>query len=106
MRTSLAACLPDYGMAPETTGDRMTNVTGGKAIFEKSVIEKILGIPFNEDNYVRLLKSGEETFHAIFESAADAKEIICIEFYIFKDDDTGRKFAELLKEKAQKGIKV
>jgi len=84
----------------------MTNVTGGKAIFEKSVIEKILGIPFTEDNYVRLLKSGEETFHAIFDSVADAKEIICIEFYIFKDDDTGRKLAELLKEKAKKGIKV
>lgn len=92
--------------APEATRARMTNIAGGKVIFEKSVIEKILGIPFTEDNYVRLLKSGEETFQAIFDSAADAKEIICIEFYIFNDDDTGRKFAKLLKEKAQRGIKV
>ncbi len=74
--------------------------------FEKSAIEEVLGIPFTEDNYVRLLESGQETFQTILDSVSTAQDIICIEFYIFKDDDTGKKLAGLLKEKARQGVKV
>ncbi len=74
--------------------------------FEKSAIEEVLGIPFTEDNYVRLLESGQETFQTILDSVSTAQDIICIEFYIFKDDDTGKKLAGLLKKKAGQGVKV
>lgn len=74
--------------------------------FEKSTIEKILGTPFTLNNYVRLLPSGEETFQTILDSLSSACKIICIEFYIFKDDETGKKTAELLKKKAQEGVAV
>ncbi|MBI4697351.1 MAG: cardiolipin synthase B [Nitrospirae bacterium] len=73
---------------------------------EKAAIENILGVPFTEKNHVRLLKSGKEIFQAIFDSVANAKEIICIEFYIFKNDATGNKMADLLKEKAGLGVNV
>jgi cardiolipin synthase len=72
----------------------------------KSAIEKILGAPFIENNKVQLLKSGRETFQTILDLVSTAKEIICIEFYIFKDDDTGKKLACLLKEKAMEGVRV
>lgn len=74
--------------------------------YNKSDIEKILGHPFVENNYVRLLKSGKEIFETIFDSITNAKHIICIEFYIFKNDDTGKRLSEILKEKARQGIKV
>jgi cardiolipin synthase len=74
--------------------------------FSQTRIEEILGIPFTADNYVRLLKSGAETFQTIFDSVSTARHSICIEFYIFKDDDTGRRLADLLKEKSRHGVKV
>ncbi len=76
------------------------------ASFEKSSIEEILGIPFIENNHVRLLRSGQEIFQAIFDSVTNAQHIIGIEFYIFKNDDTGKKLAELLKEKVKQGVQV
>lgn len=73
---------------------------------ERSSIEEILGISFTEENHVRLLRSGKEIFEAIFNSVKDARQIICIEFYIFKNDDTGRRLAELLKDKVRQGVQV
>ncbi len=81
-----------------------TNFT--KPPFEKSAIEQILALPFTEDNHVRLLDNGNETFQAILDAISAAKNIICIEFYIFKDDTTGRKIAALLKEKARQGVSI
>ena len=75
-------------------------------IFQKSEIEDILDIPFNDNNRVKLLKSGRETFQTIFDSVASAKKIICVEFYIFSDDYTGKKLADLLKMKSEQGVKV
>jgi cardiolipin synthase len=72
----------------------------------KSAIENILGLPFIENNKVQLLKSGHETFQTILDLVSTAQKIICIEFYIFKDDDTGKKLAGLLKEKAREGVSV
>ncbi|GBD95562.1 MAG TPA: cardiolipin synthase B [Nitrospirae bacterium] len=76
------------------------------SIFEKSIIENILGIHFTDNNKVKLLESGRETFQKILDSVSSAREIICIEFYIFKDDDTGKKLADLLKVKAKQGVRV
>jgi cardiolipin synthase len=80
-------------------------VTENPAI-NKSRIERILGIFFSANNKVRLLQSGRETFQAILDSVATAKRFICIEFYIFKDDTTGRELASLLKKKSSEGVKV
>ena len=35
-----------------------------------------------------------------------AKELICLEFYIFRNDETGNELAEILKQKASEGVKV
>ncbi len=73
---------------------------------EKYAIEKIIGSRFTDNNKVQLLVSGRETFQKILDSVASAHEIICIEFYIFKDDYTGKKLAELLKKKAGQGVRI
>ncbi len=72
----------------------------------KAPIESILGLPFSFNNFVKPLESGQITFQAILKAVSDARSIICIEFYMFKDDESGRKLAEILKSKAQQGVKI
>lgn len=74
--------------------------------FDKSSIGHLLGTPFTENNQVELLESGPKAFESILYRISKATKVICIEFYIFKDDETGRKLAELLKEKFKEGVQV
>jgi cardiolipin synthase len=75
-------------------------------VFDRSSIEKISGTQFTEGNRVQLLYKGRDSFHAIFESARNAKKLICLQFYIFRNDETGTDLADLLKKKAREGIQV
>lgn len=74
--------------------------------FDKKSIGNLLGTPFTENNNVALLENGAKVFESILYRISKANIIICIEFYIFKDDEIGRKLAELLKKKAKEGVKV
>jgi cardiolipin synthase A/B len=74
--------------------------------FTRERIQKIYGIPFTEGNRVTLLWKYKESFHKIFESLEKARELICLEFYIFRNDETGNELAEILKQKASEGVEV
>jgi cardiolipin synthase len=54
---------------------------------------------------LQLFKDGE-ALHAAYEAIKHAKKRICLEVYIFADDETGRAFADLLCEKARQGVRV
>jgi cardiolipin synthase len=71
-----------------------------------SGIEELIGTSFCNNNHVQLLESGRETFRKIIGCISDARNFICAEFYIFRDDDTGRALADKLKEKSRQGIQV
>lgn len=74
--------------------------------FDRPSIEKISGCNFIDGNIVRLLYKSRESFDAIFNSAEEAKKFICLQFYIFRNDDTGLELAEILKKKSKEGVKV
>lgn len=74
--------------------------------FDKNILEQIAGIGFTDGNRAKLLYKGRDAFDAIFNNVRDAKEYVCIEFYIFRDDETGIEFANLLKQKAKEGVKI
>jgi len=76
------------------------------ASFMREVIEEVLGIPFTDGNTVTLLWKGKESFHTIFDFVQKAKELICLEFYIFRNDETGNELAGILQEKASEGVKI
>lgn len=61
----------------------------------------VYGIPFTEGNKITLLWKNNELFHNIFEIIGKAKELICLEFYIFRNDETGNELAEILKQKRE-----
>lgn len=64
------------------------------------------GMPFTRGNSLKLLIDGEETFDAIFSAIRAAKQYVCVNFYIVKNDRIGIKFQKLLIEKARQGVKV
>jgi len=74
--------------------------------FIKSEIERLYDAAFADGNNVRLMWKSRELFTAIFDSIAKAKQSICLEFYIFRNDETGAELAELLKKKAAQGIAI
>jgi cardiolipin synthase A/B len=74
--------------------------------FTRNAIQNIDGIPFADGNRVTLLWKSKELFHTIFDFVKNAKELICLEFYIFRNDETGSELAEILKQKASEGVKV
>jgi len=74
--------------------------------FQISAIEKIYGGNFTGGNSIQLLWKNGELFKAIFDSVAAAKKFVGLEFYIFRNDETGLELAELLKKKASEGIRI
>lgn len=74
--------------------------------FDRLSIEKISGCNFTKGNRVKLLYKGRDSFDAIFNGAVEARNLICLQFYIFRNDETGLELAEILKKKAKEGIKV
>jgi cardiolipin synthase len=74
--------------------------------FTAAEIESIYGGSFIGGNRVELLYRGREAFNRIFGAIGQAREIVCLEFYIFRNDETGEELAGLLKRKASEGVKV
>ncbi len=56
--------------------------------FQKS-LERFGQGSFMPHNSVRILKDGGSTFKEVFRAVWEAKRLICLEFYIFRDDRTG-----------------
>jgi cardiolipin synthase len=69
-------------------------------------IERIFGRKFSRATRVQLLWKGKDSFKTIFDAVADAEEVICLQFYIFKNDGTGADLSNLLKERSRSGVKV
>jgi cardiolipin synthase len=57
-------------------------------------------------NRFDLLVDGEATFSAMLQQIGGARQFILIQFYIFRDDDIGRRFQAALIERARAGVKV
>lgn len=74
--------------------------------FSEKNLQKIFGGQFSGCNHVTLLWKSGESFRSIFEAVKKAKELICLEFYIFRNDETGTELAEILRQKVSEGVKV
>lgn len=62
-------------------------------------------VRLTDGSMVQLYKDGE-ALHAAYEAIKSAKRRVCLESYIFADDETGRAFADLLSAKAREGVNV
>jgi len=62
--------------------------------------------PLYEDNDVRLLVDGPETYAAMLVAIRSAQHDISLETYIFNEDEVGTQFAAALMERAAAGVAV
>lgn len=69
-------------------------------------IERIFRGRFSIASNVKLLWQGIDSFKTIFDSVMEAREQICLAFYIFRNDETGKMLSEILKEKSREGVKI
>lgn len=73
---------------------------------EKLVLERLADFPYTHSNSIRLLVNGEATFDATYEMISAATQYVLFQTYIFREDGVGKRFAELLKRKAQEGVAI
>ncbi len=69
-------------------------------------MESVSQSPLTKGNKVTLLVDGPATYAAMFKAIENARVNINLESYIFEDDETGRKFADLLLQKQAAGVQV
>lgn len=74
--------------------------------FRAVSIEKIYECKFSTAANIQLLYKGRESFQTIFGAIKSAKKLICLEFYIFRNDGTGIELAGILKEKSRQGVNI
>ena len=71
-----------------------------------AVVESVTESPLTKGNKVTLLVDGQAAYAAMFKAIQDAKDHINFETFIIEDDETGRKFADLLLQKQAEGVQV
>jgi len=88
--------------------DRLKRAGNPTDILERhtAVVESITESPLTKGNKVTLLANGPDTYAAMFAAIKKARNHINLESYIIEDDETGRKFAELLLQKRAEGVQV
>jgi cardiolipin synthase A/B len=58
------------------------------------------------DNSIDIYTDGKEKFDALFEDIKNSEDFIHLQYYIFNNDQLGKKLIQLLTEKARQGVKV
>jgi cardiolipin synthase len=90
--------------------ERLKRSVGATDILEHytAVIESVSESPLTKGNKVTLLVDGPATYAAMFKAVENARDHINIETYTIEDieDETGRKFADLLLQKQAKGLQI
>ncbi|MDE6160321.1 MAG: cardiolipin synthase [Muribaculaceae bacterium] len=66
----------------------------------------LTGAPYHPGNDVRIFTSGAEKLKALKEDLRSARHSICIQYYIFCDDNVGREVRDILVERARAGVEV
>jgi len=74
--------------------------------FAASSIENLVKEKFSTARAIKLLWKGRESFTTIFDAVKSAERLLCLEFYIFRNDETGSELAEILKQKSRDGVRV
>lgn len=64
------------------------------------------GLPFTRGNELELLIDGDQTFARIFEAIQEARDYLCVSFFIVKNDTLGTRFQQALIARARAGVRV
>lgn len=103
---SLSATLADLEGEP-SQDDGLDVVTVAGEDGTPPLFEQAEGVfPATRRNRVAVYLNGDEAFDAFEEAILAAEHHIHFEFYIWENDDTGRRFRDLLAQRAREGVEV
>ncbi|KRG72040.1 cardiolipin synthase [Pseudoxanthomonas dokdonensis] len=86
--------------------DDMLHRRGSSATELATLAQATSGQPPSSATAMQLLVDGAETYRAILEAVAQARDHIHLEYYIFTADTTGTRLRDALAERAAAGVKV
>ncbi len=66
----------------------------------------LTGAQFYSNNTVEVFTNGKDKFEALEHDLRNARHSINMQYYIFEDDETGRRIAGILADRAAAGVKV
>ncbi|MHC5002410.1 MAG: cardiolipin synthase [Planctomycetota bacterium] len=72
----------------------------------ETVVQRLSGIPFTRGNRVELLVDAEATYAAMLDAIAAAESYVLVQFYIVRDDGSGRALRDALIDKARSGVRA
>ncbi|GAB3247136.1 phospholipase D-like domain-containing protein [Chitinimonas naiadis] len=78
------------------------NILDRHLAFEEALLDK----PITTGNKVTLLQDGPATYQAMFTAIRAARDHINLETYIFEEDEVGKQFSDLLRQKQAQGVQV
>lgn len=87
----------------EALGDTRLEPTAQQVV---ELATRLTGLPPSLGNRVKLLTSSKDAFQTIEEAVQGAKRRVWAEYYIIKNDATGRRFLDVLIERARAGVEV
>ncbi len=93
-----------YQYSKKTLDESSASVQSNKEL--ASMLLKETLSPLTANNSVKLLVNGENKFPEVIKAMKEAKNHIHLEYYIYEDDEIGRKIEQVLVEKAKEGIEV
>src|SRR5437764_3519963 len=67
---------------------------------------RIAAADVSSNNRVTLLRDGDATFTAMLDAIASATRTVCLEGYIFRDDEVGQRFSAALGDAVRRGAQV
>lgn len=59
-----------------------------------------------QDNNVEIFTDGHDKFNQLFNDIEQAKSHVHLQYYIFRNDQLGKRFIQLLAKKAREGVKI
>ena len=74
-------------------------------VFERCA-EELGGLPFTRGNELELLIDGQVTFDRLLSAIGRARNYVCVNFFIVKNDKIGTTFQKALIARAKAGVKV
>lgn len=70
------------------------------------MLQNVSLAPITSCNKTTVLSGGKMTFEAILQAMEQARHHIHLEYYTFRDDKIGRRFQEVMQRKAQEGVEI
>ncbi|PSB09385.1 cardiolipin synthase [Pleurocapsa sp. CCALA 161] len=72
----------------------------------EKLVTNIDDLAFTNNNAIKLLIDGKQTFSQMLKAIAQAQDYILLQSYIIHDDEIGNKFKDALITKAQAGVRI